>query len=336
MKKQAFGFVAVVAALVLAGCSSYGTVGNPTELTGTWTSTKTSYTVDSGTVAGTSEGTWEYTSTQEPTPTYISTNDTTGVKTTTYYDNETIVTTNKTVISADGSYTNTVTTAYTKAKRDAIAAVTTGTSQNNAWVAIPESAKTETVTKTVVVTINSDNTYNEVVTKTDAWTAGTGDYSSQLKSSTTTVKTNPRLSNPTFSSLAWGKHTVAPAIYGTSTDEKTVASVSLVITSDGAYTYTTTTTKTATSPVAGTASIVAVESGTINGSSTDSGKQLTFNKTSVKTTSSGTGYYTWTYPSTEVSFTDSSTSSTTYNYYLTSSKYLVINGNSTWATLTKN
>lgn len=331
MMKKSLIFLGLLAlALVVAGCSQFGAGGNPNELTGTWTSsTKVYDSTSAGTIAGTAEGTWEKTSTTLPTPTLEQTDEIAGYTWKTYYDNEIVTKTEKAVIGSDGGYTYTKTEAYTKAARAAITAVYTGAQRTNGYVAIPESAVTKTTTITAVVTLNADKSYTELVTTKSVVTAGTGDYAAgyPAKTSTTQVQTSVNLASSalSFNNVKVGTQTAAPAGNGSTKDKVTEVATSLVITADGAYTWTATSTTTITGPVAGTQKVTVVKTGTVTGAN-DSQKVVTFNQTNVKRTYVGTGSgimsgiyqgSPYAFPATEITLDEAATANSVYQYYLT-------------------
>jgi hypothetical protein len=335
MMKKSLIFLGLLAlTLVVAGCSQFGDSGNPTELTGTWSASSTSYAGgNTATVAGAKEGTWTFDVTLNPganstvvsgTSTFI-----------TYAAPQTFAYSATRVIKADGSYTDTLTYKKTTTDRAAAGTPPANTYYSGATGQYTAGTLTTVTTKTVTVTPNADGTYQELVvlkrtTTTSGSETGTtySDYSStstnQVQSGNCSFNNNAQFYAGNTSDQAFAlnnfKQTVAPSYSGNSKDDTSASTDTIVIKDDGTYTWTTKVVTTRTTPSAGTATWTRVSEGTVTGANSN-GKIVTFNQTKATDTYVGTGaLISGNYPSTASTYTQATTGTNTFNYYFTSGK----------------
>jgi hypothetical protein len=318
MKKIAFLLVALAAVFMIAGCSSssdFGATGNPSELTGTWNAAEKS-TSDLATVAGTNEGTWTLSTTTNPTPASSATS--AGVTTITWYDPTTETETGSATIAANGSYTSTYTYASVRPARDAAPADTATTEYVGYWTAaVTAYSYTQTTVKTSTVTVNADKSYQEEVATAITTTVVSAGVETKTTTSSSVTNTNLSKYSLSFTNYTGWTQTAATNDYDLTKNDVSDTAYSLVITADGAYTWTSTYTKTRTAPAAGTAKATIVETGTVTGAN-DSSKVVTFSRTSTKVDNIGTGsLISVTYPETASTVTYPDTSSKVYSYYVT-------------------
>lgn len=341
MKKQLFVLFAVVAivALSFTGCT-FGTIGNPSELTGTWNASVTSVNDNTANaLVGTKAGTYTLTTVDYPdgdngvqTTTSVSGATTTTTKT--YNDTITTTTVKTITIGTDGSVTDQTVTSYAQAARDAAPASTASVSYVGAYTAA-QTAGTLTVTTTDVYTVvvNADGkTYTQKKVSSTAYTGASGAYSGLGLVDTSSVSFTYEVAKSAIKantiSTAGYTATAATSNESSTENDKTVTTYALVIAEAGTYTKTTTATQTRTADNAngvGTAVQTIVETGTISGAN-DNGKVVTFAKTGTTYTVVGTGsLISAAYPSTSTTYTDDEASAVTYNYYLTNGTLVLYN-----------
>jgi hypothetical protein len=328
--KKVFVAIIIAAALILSACSLVGPVGNPNELTGTWTYTMSGTT---GTVAGAKEGTW-YASvvTDQPIVDISSSNITGSTVTVTDSDvPDTTTVTTTVVIAADGSFIATQETLRTRAERAAITAVNTGANQVVGYPAYVAGTEKTTIVSNVTVIPQGTSLYKENVTQTQT-AIGTGSlisagfpatalvFTQSLSPATTTLKTANALS---FNGVvpSYAIQTVIPA------QKSATTAFTFVVDKAGTFTWTDETTITqaaatasATVPAvtAGTAKTTTVSSGTLYGNTASDTKVLVLDINKTVTTKIGTGaLISDAFPASAASSTDSSSSaSQEFTYFV--------------------
>jgi hypothetical protein len=374
MKKSVLAsFLALSAlALGLAGCSVYGTNGNPTELEGTWTGETKVYNTNANAITYAYHnytytnyaGTWEFKGNVPAKAAEVTTLTLAGVTSTDteYFDTLSTAYTGTRVIQSSGSYTDTFTETQTRTARAAIATPTAAnTTISGVTGELLAGSATYTLVKTVTLTANTDGTYTELVSISKT-VAGTGSLAPIATGSATDTYT-VQVSTPSFSTFIYYKdasfddyafassldssfsvgyhQTITTSIPNSSSslneaDNVTDTTYSLVITEAGAYTLTQTATTTQTIPAAGTTVVTTVSSGTLVGGTSGDTKVLTLCQSSVKYTVQGTGaLISASYPETAFSLTQSTISSISLTYYVTNEKYLVFMDSLTLPVFTK-
>jgi len=336
--------------LLLSSCKAFGPTGNPDDLTGTWNAVVAAFSsqvplkVTQLTSPGTDfEGTWELTQVSGPAQPTVQVDSTVSpaVTTTTHVANETIITTttNRLVVTADGSAVLTTTVALVQAARAAIAAVGTGTSQTNGSLAIVAGSRTVTTVTTATVTdVNGTGRYQEVRQFTQSAVASGTDYvgaglllsvDAGAYTAAITLSATPQSISRTVTSIEVAKgslyyntassgltHTVQGTTPTASYQNQVDTTYALVIAKEGTFTQTVTetTTQTARDAIAGTATVApspavlvgttvvtTVYAGIVSSSAFDGGKFVNFVYDSVDVTQSGTGaLISPTYPETAV------------------------------------
>lgn len=341
MKKITLGLLVVLTVMAfVVGCSNFGATGNPTDLTGVWTGSTTSFGAPTSLV-GTAEGTWYLVDVTLPTPPTVYT-DEAGVTWTNYggtpADTRTITETTTVEIAADTSWVKTYTKSLVETARAAITAVGTGTARTNGSPAIPASSYTETFVTTVTPTENIDSTWT-VRTVVSYSVIATGDYvglpapnplglafnMTAITQTQTSDTTNANASGSGWSAETVGltQTVIGDEALGNATDKQTDEEWSLEITKEGAYTITYTKTVTDVAPGdGGTQTTTIVETGTVLGAAGtgfDEGKSLiTFNETNLDTTYEATGtLISASFPEEAVTVSQAVKTSKLYQYIIT-------------------